>query len=458
MNGDGYADLLVGASRAGSKDIGAAYVVLGDASPAGGSLAGGGGDTIYGYAGEVGGDYAGASVAGAGDVNGDGFDDLLIGADGNDAGGSLAGAAYLVLGGASLQGGSLTGIYGVTVFKYRGEDGEDFAGASVAGAGDVNGDGYADLLIGADGNDDGPGNDAGAAYLVLGGASLKGGDLDGTGGDSIFQYTGEAASDFAGSAVAGAGDVNGDGYADLLVGADSNDDGGVDAGAAYLFFSDFLAPGNGPVRQRRQLHGSADPPLATFGQAGVRVDLAGVVSQGEVIVERHIFHPCDTSMRLQMPIWTINSNKIDSGSTIDIWFDYTDAMITGMAEESLTVWKRPDGQHCADWTQIVGAVTRYPELNRVKVLLSGVTGLSQFTLADAPPSPTAVRMVSMGTHLAQEPLWLVILLAMLVLTSGATYWYLRRQEERALATSQAHDLTDVIAAKVAALLRRPPEE
>ena len=64
----------------------------------------------------------------------------------------------------------------------------------------------------------------------------------------------------------------------------------------------------------------------------------------------------------------------------------------------------------------------------------------------------------MGTHLAQEPLWLVILLAMLVLTSGATYWYLRRQEERTLATSQAHDLTDVIAAKVATLLRRPSEE
>jgi hypothetical protein len=461
VNGDGYHDMLVGAPYVGSKDNGAAYLILGAASLNGGSLSGSGGDTIRRYDGEGSYNFAGSALDGAGDVNGDGFDDVVIGADGNSDGGGLAGSAYLLLGAPSLSGGTLAGSGGDAIYQYYGEASLDYAGFSVAGAGDVNGDGLADFLVGADYNDAG-GPEAGAAYLILGRDTPSGGYLSGTGGNTIYRFAGEAGGDHAGSGVDGAGDVNGDGYADLLIGSDFNDDGGPDAGAAYLLFSDTLVHANAPVAQRHRLLGNGgDARPVTFEQAGVTVDFtAGAVSGGEITVARHVFHPCKTNTRLKMPIWSINTNKIDvaSGSSLELWFEYTDDQVAGMVEETLAVWQRSEGGHCVDWVQSTGTVTRYPATNRVRLTLTGVTGLSQFTLADAPPDPTALGMVSMGTYLAEEPIWLVVLMAMLVLTSGATYWYLRTREEKAILAEQRVDVTDIIADKVVARLRHRPEE
>jgi hypothetical protein len=112
--------------------------------------------------------------------------------------------------------------------EYQGEAKSDLAGRSVSGAGDVDGDGYDDLLVGACKNDDG-GLDAGAAYLVLGSASPASASLS-----TAVAYQGEATADSAGRSVSGAGDADGDGYDDLLVGAYLNADGGSEAGAAYL--------------------------------------------------------------------------------------------------------------------------------------------------------------------------------------------------------------------------------
>ena len=303
---------------------------------------------------------------------------------------------------------------------------------------------------------------------MLGSGSPSSGGL--APGSGIYRYTGEAVGDNAGIAVSGAGDVNGDGYADMLVGAYRYDDGGADdAGAAYLLLSDFLTPGDRPMRQRHRLQSGSDAPSVAFDQAGVLVNFEdGALSSGEIVVERYFYHPCDNSMWLQMPIWNIRSNKIDTndtgpGSTIEIWFEYTDDQIAGMVEQNLAVWYRPDDHNCREWTRVTDAFSvDYlfvdQDWNRVRVRMTGVKGLSQFTLAESEPSPTAVRAVSMGTHLAQEPVWLVVLLAMLVLTSGATYWYLRRQEERTLVAPRVPDVTDVIASKVATLLRNPPEE
>ena len=127
---------------------------------------------------------------------------------------------------------------GANGFKIRGENPGDWAGSSVSVAGDVNGDGIADLIVGADLNDGG-GNAAGAAYVVFGSDQGFPALVDlaavaqGQGG---FKIQGENAGDRAGRSVSAAGDVNGDGIADLIVSANGNDSGGTDAGAAYVVF------------------------------------------------------------------------------------------------------------------------------------------------------------------------------------------------------------------------------
>jgi len=246
VNGDGLADLLVGASEAdsdGSLANGAAFVVFGKAGGAsvdlGAVALGSGGFKILGED-QV--DVAGFSVSGAGDVNGDGLADLLVGAFQNDnAGSDSNGAGYVVFGkadGTTIDLDDVAAGTGTVGFKILGETTLDLAGYAVAGAGDVNGDGLADVLVGAWGNDTPSTSNSGASYVVFGKADGAPVDLDavaiGTGG---FKIQGEANDDRSGYAVSAAGDVNGDGLADLLVGAWQNDSLGLtDNGAVYLVF------------------------------------------------------------------------------------------------------------------------------------------------------------------------------------------------------------------------------
>ena len=220
MDGDGFDDLLVGACGDDEygTDAGAAYLVLGSATPESRNLAA----ADAKFTGEVAGDFAGLSVSTAGDVNGDGFDDVLVGAPYANAGG---GVAYLLLGSTEP---STRSLHAADAQLWGDPDGE-FAGISIAGAGDTDGDGFGDVLVGAVDNADG-GYMAGAAYLMLGSASPASLFLD----TAEAQFSGAAAGDNAGFGVAGAGDVDGDGLADLLVGAYDDDDGGANAGAAYL--------------------------------------------------------------------------------------------------------------------------------------------------------------------------------------------------------------------------------
>jgi len=183
------------------------------------------------FIGEDADDYSGYTVAGAGDVNGDGYDDILIGAYYDEDGGYRAGQTYLVLG--SSSGPALDTDLSNADASFIGEEPYDRSGVSIAGAGDVNGDGYDDILIGASFNGDG-GKDAGKAYLILGNSTGWTMDLDLSQADASF--VGEASGDRAGCSVAGAGDVNSDGYDDFLIGAYSSDDGGKDSGQTYIFF------------------------------------------------------------------------------------------------------------------------------------------------------------------------------------------------------------------------------
>jgi hypothetical protein len=169
-------------------------------------------------------DASGVSIATVGDVNGDGFEDILVGAHGSDRGSRDGGAAYLVHGPISgpVDLGTADAIF-------VGEGFGASAGEVVSGAGDLNADGFDDLLISA------PGDAEDLIYVLYG--PLAGTiDLAGAGGE----LRSEEDYDNAGLALAAAGDVNGDGFDDVLVGAYHHDDGGIWKGAAYLVHGPIL--------------------------------------------------------------------------------------------------------------------------------------------------------------------------------------------------------------------------
>ena len=225
VDGDGLDDLLIGApgSDEGGSWAGKVYLILGDSLDLPGTF--GLAQADYHFIGEAGNSRAGRRVSSAGDVDGDGLDDLLIGSLGNDD----LGKAYLFLGGS--LGGSTTESLD---HSFVGENSGDYAGSAVSSAGDVDSDGLDDLLIAA--SDYGEVESGfGKTYLILGNGLEQPSPLELS--LAHYGFTGEHHNDFAGRSVSSAGDVNGDGRADLLIGAPGNADVGSWAGKTYLILS-----------------------------------------------------------------------------------------------------------------------------------------------------------------------------------------------------------------------------
>jgi hypothetical protein len=225
VNNDGFDDLIVGAPDAegNAENSGVSYVVYGKADNTAIDLS-----EIVGHGFEINGvstdDQSGYSVGSAGDVNGDGFDDLIVGAPNADGNAKNSGASYVVFGKSDDDAVNLSTLEeNGTGFVINGTSEGDQFGFSVSTAGDMNGDGFDDLIIGAPAAD-GSVDNSGVSYVVYGKADSGAVDLsaiaEGVGG---FVINGTSGGDGFGTSVSAAGDVNGDGFDDLIVGAPNAD-------------------------------------------------------------------------------------------------------------------------------------------------------------------------------------------------------------------------------------------
>jgi len=213
VNGDGYDDVIVGAPQyTFTENEGAAFVFYGSS----GGLSSTPALTIAG--GQKGSRF-GASVGTAGDVNGDGYDDVIVGAP--EYGQPAVGRAYVFAG-------SESGLITTTYWVFDGDRKDAQVGCSVGTAGDVNGDDYDDVIVGAQGYS-GTVYREGAAFVFLGSASGL------TTTVHWMAVSGQSASLF-GTSVGTAGDVNGDGYADVIVGASQYNGDYQDEGAAFVYY------------------------------------------------------------------------------------------------------------------------------------------------------------------------------------------------------------------------------
>lgn len=263
-DGDGLDDLFVGipGENAAVNGRGAAYFIPGPivGSVLGVDVATGafvGGKALEGL---------GGAVAAPGDIDGDGLADMLAGSSANDDSGIDAGGAYVILSPLAGVADTSSGFDA----RWLGEVASDAAGTSVEGAGDFDGDGTPDLLVGALANDSG-GNEAGAVYVASG--ALTGTHSL---ADALLILQGDTAGMNLGGALANAGDIDGDGLDDALMGAPRAPAGGIERGAAYLVYGGLTGIVDIDVAAGVTMLGAADFDQEGWGLGAGDVDGDGL--------------------------------------------------------------------------------------------------------------------------------------------------------------------------------------
>ncbi|AUM11349.1 Ig-like domain-containing protein [Ketobacter alkanivorans] len=296
FNGDGIDDLIIGhsASDQGGGDSGLVYVIFGQTGATRSDV------DLSSYAGQgfeintggVGGELLGHSVQFIGDFNGDGFNDLVVGAVRSDAVAGDAGQAYVIFGhaGPTFNNIDLTAMTNTEGFTISTSEAASWLGGSV-GSSDVNGDGLSDVLIGNVASNTGYG-DSGSILVLYGYNSATYADM--TFGSvpigSGFTIYGEGVSDFFSHAVEGVGDVNGDGVDDIMATSWVDDEGGGDAGAAWIIYG--VSGASRADVQLNTLDSSdgfkiiGDRAVDYFGMANAVADLNGDGYQDLVVASR----------------------------------------------------------------------------------------------------------------------------------------------------------------------------
>jgi hypothetical protein len=326
VNDDGIADLIIGAYGSDPNGYsGRSYVVFGKSTGFSptlnlSDLNGANGFAIHGIAGEGSSNF----VSSAGDVNGDGIDDVIIGASEASPNGYNSGQSYVVFG--KRTGFSptlnLSDLNGANGFTINGIKKEDYSGISVSSAGDVNHDGIADLIIGASGADPN-GDGSGQSYVVFGKSTGFNPtfNLSSLNGADGFAINGIKSGDNLGVSVSSAGDVNGDGIDDVIIGTPNADPNGYDSGQSYVVFG--KSTGFSPTFNLSSLNGAngfAINGIKASG-SGFSVNSAGDVN-GDGIADLLIGAPNvylngDSSPSGQSYV-VFGGKNIGKGSTINL--------------------------------------------------------------------------------------------------------------------------------------------